>query len=184
MGASDEVWARHSWLWSVGSRLLILPLFALAIWSSVWIGWWGLPAVGPVMFPAGWNPRAFPLSASTNRWSAKGTFRDRVFLNRNDVLIPAPHERWATWPGFVGMPLFARGLGAFELWPTLLGLILIVLPKRWKADRMVWLCEAMKEEVPAYRAWLRQTLVVSDSTRRCTRSNLRTKKEHASLPGP
>ena len=45
-GMDDDSWARHANPWSVWTRVPILPLLALAIWSRSWIGWW---AVLPVL---------------------------------------------------------------------------------------------------------------------------------------
>ena len=159
MGMTDEVWARHASPWSVATRFTILPLFALAVWSRDWIGWWALLAVGLVVFWAWYNPRAFPAPKSTDHWGAKGTFGERVFLNRRNVPIPAHHERWGLalgWASAVGIPFFAWGLWALSLWPTLLGTVLIVLPKVWFVDRMVWLYEDMKNASPEYQSWHRE----------------------------
>lgn len=158
MGMTDEVWARHASPWSVGTRFLMLPLLALAIWSRVWIGWWALLAVAVVLFLVWWNPRAFPPPATTDHWAAKGTFGERVFLNRKSVPIPAHHLRWGvalSWASAAGLPFFIWGLWALEVWPTLLGMVLIVLPKVWFVDRMVWLYEDMKDATPEYRGWMR-----------------------------
>ena len=39
---TPEVWARHANPWSGWTRVAILPLFVLAIWSRAWLGWWAL----------------------------------------------------------------------------------------------------------------------------------------------
>jgi hypothetical protein len=54
----------------------------------------------------------------------------------------------------LGLPLLIWGLYALEIWPTLLGLAIIVLFKLWFVDRMVWLYEDMKDQVPEYKSWL------------------------------
>jgi hypothetical protein len=43
MGMSDDVWSRHANPRSGWSRMTIPPLFALAVWSRDWIGWWSRP---------------------------------------------------------------------------------------------------------------------------------------------
>ena len=158
MGMTDAVWARHASPWSVASRFTVLPLFALAVWSRVWIGWWAVLVVALVCVWAWWNPRAFPPPASTDTWAAKGTFGERVFLNRKTVPIPGHHERWGialSWASATGVPFVTWGLWALEIWPTLLGILLIMLPKVWFVDRMVWLYEDMKDESEEYRGWMR-----------------------------
>lgn len=42
MGMSDDVWTHHANPQSGWSRMSIPPLFALAVWSRDWIGWWSL----------------------------------------------------------------------------------------------------------------------------------------------
>ena len=39
MAMSDEVWMRHANPWSGWTRIAVFPLWFLAIWSRVWIGW-------------------------------------------------------------------------------------------------------------------------------------------------
>jgi hypothetical protein len=53
-----------------------------------------------------------------------------------------------------GMLFSIYGLWKLKGWPTLMGLILTILGKTWYMDRMVWLFEEMKDEVPEYAAWL------------------------------
>jgi hypothetical protein len=105
-----------------------------------------------------WNPRAFPAPATTDNWASKGTFGERVFLNRRTIAIPAHHVRWALTLGFgsaAGMFPLSWGLWALDATMTMLGVALVVLPKVWFVDRMVWLYEDMKDADPAYSAWLK-----------------------------
>lgn len=55
----------------------------------------------------------------------------------------------------MGIPLLIHGLYLLEIWPTLLGAVLIYLGKMWFIDRTVWLFEDMKDQHPPYAAWLR-----------------------------
>ena len=142
MGMSDEVWARHASPWSVWSRFTVLPLFALAVWSRVWIGWWALL---PVALSLAWvwlNPRAFPAPATMDHWPGRGTRGERMFLDRATTPIPQHHRRAGlilSALSALGLPPFAYGLWALEPGWTVAGLALIVLPKAWFVDRMVWL---------------------------------------------
>lgn len=159
MGMTDAVWARHASPWSVYTRFTMLPLFALAVWARTWVGGWSWALVALVLVWVWLNPRVFPVPRYTDTWAAKGTFGERVFLNRKTIPIPDHHLRWGLGLGCLsalGLPPFAYGLWAFDLWATLLGMVLIVLPKVWFVDRMVWLYDDMKDASPAYRRWLRE----------------------------
>lgn len=158
MGMSDAVWARHASPWSVWSRFTCLPLLALAVWSRVWLGWWALVPVALALFWIWWNPRAFPPPARTDNWASKGTFGERVYLNRKAVPIPAHHELAASilaagsGPGAV---LLVYGLADLHLWATLFGLFATMVPKIWFVDRMAWLYQDMRDATPEYASWLK-----------------------------
>jgi hypothetical protein len=157
LSMTEGVWRRHANPWSVWTRLLILPLFGLAVWSRVWIGWW---SVLPVLLIAAWawlNPRVFPVPASTSNWASKAVLGERVWLARDTLPIPDHHARAATLLSVlsaVGVPFYAFGLYALQIWPALLGLTLIFFGKLWFVDRMVWLYEDMMDRSPEYRSWL------------------------------
>lgn len=158
MAMDEATWERHANRWSVWTRVPILPLIALAIWSRVWIGWWCLL---PIALLIGWtfvNPRAFPPPASTRSWASRAVLGERIWLARAEVPIPAHHALWlgllAGVPA-IGIPPLIWGLWALEPWATLLGLIVIICPKMWFLDRCVWLFDDMARRHPAYAAWLR-----------------------------
>ena len=156
MAMSDDVWMRHANPWSVWTRFTCLPLILLAIWSRIWLGWWALVPLALACLWTWWNPRAFPPPSSTNNWASKGTFGERVFLNRHAIPIPEHHRRWAIALGFgsaIGLIPLVWGLWALDLTMTLLGVVLMILPKVWFVDRMVWLYEDMKDADPTYAAW-------------------------------
>lgn len=158
MRMDDRVWARHASGWSVATRFTCLPLIALAIWSRGWIGWWALPALALALIWTWANPRVFPAPAHTDTWAAKGTFGERVLLNRKAVPVPAHHVRWAlilAVASALGLVPLIYGLAAYNPWAVLLGLVAVMLPKLWFVDRMVWLYEDMKDADPVYRSWLR-----------------------------
>jgi len=52
-----------------------------------------------------------------------------------------------------GMLLALFGAVTFEVWPTLVGIIVVFLGKVWFVDRMVWLWHDMQEASPEYRRW-------------------------------
>ena len=155
MGMSDAVWARHANPWSVWTRFTCLPWLILAIWSRVWIGWWALVPIALACFWIWWNPRAFPPAKQTDNWASRGTFGERVFLNRKAVPIPAHHERWALVLGTlsaVGLLPLVWGLWALDAVMTMLGVVVVVLPKVWFVDRMVWLYADMRHHAE-YAGW-------------------------------
>lgn len=157
MGMDDAVWTRHANPISGWSRMTTLPMIALAIWSRAWLGWWALVVLAGVIVWVLANPRVFPKPRSTNNWMSKGVLGERVWLNRKQVAIPHHHAIWANILSLgtgIGMLPFGWGLWQFSIWPTLLGLVILMLGKLWFLDRMVWLFEDMKAEHAAYRALL------------------------------
>ncbi|KIC09420.1 hypothetical protein RA19_15515 [Leisingera sp. ANG-M1] len=158
MRMDEAAWARHANPWSVYSRMTVLPLMTLAVWSRVWLGWGALLPVALVLVWTWWNPRAFGPPASTVNWASRGTFGERVFLNRRHVPIPAHHARWAKGLAWVsGLGALPWLLGIWQLDPgfTLFGLAVMVGGKLWFVDRMVWLYQDMNDRHPAYAAWTR-----------------------------
>jgi len=83
---------------------------------------------------------------------SRGVFGERVWLNRDKIPVPEHHR---TAPnilsaiGALGLPLVAWGTYKFEIWPVLMGIILVYLGKLWFMDRMVWIYEEMKH-LPEY----------------------------------
>ena len=159
MRMDDATWMRHANPLSVWTRFTCLPLLILAIWSRVWLGWWALVPISIAVFWTWLNPRAFPVPKRTDNWASKGTFGERVFLNRGAVPIPEHHLRWAIVLGVLsatGLPPLVWGLWQLDITMTVLGAVLLVLPKVWFVDRMVWLYEDMKDKHPNYAAWLKR----------------------------
>ena len=158
MAMDEETWARHANPWSVWTRFSCLPLLALAVWSRDWIGWWSLLPLAGALAWTWYNPRAFPPPARTDSWASKGTFGERVYLDRRQVTIPAHHlraSRILTILSALGAVILVYGLAALDFAATIAGLILAMLAKAWFVDRMVWLYEDMKDSRPDYAGWLR-----------------------------
>lgn len=157
MKMDDSAWKRHANPKSVWTRVAVLPLFVLAVWSRVWIGWWAvLPIITLIIF-IWWNPRAFQPPVSTRNWASRGTFGERIFLNRKIKPIPQHHQTIAyilTLVSAIGLIPLALGLFWLTPWMALSGLILVVGGKLWFVDRMVWLYEDMKDTDPIYLSWL------------------------------
>lgn len=59
MAMDDATWQRHVNPWSVWTRVPIIGLLVLAIWSRVWLGWWCLVPIAALVVWAVVNPRAF-----------------------------------------------------------------------------------------------------------------------------
>ncbi|WP_022660373.1 DUF6653 family protein [Paucidesulfovibrio longus] len=149
MGMRPAVWERHANPWSVYTRIPILPLLTLAVWSRVWIGWW---ALAPVLLLAFWswlNPRAFPPPASTEGWASKAVLGERLWMRRRELLVPRHHVRAAallSGLALLGAGLLCWGLAILHPWLTLLGLTLAVLGKLWFVDRMAWFYEEQSRQ--------------------------------------
>ena len=158
LSMNDAVWLRHANPWSVWSRFLTcVPLLSLAIWSRYWIDWYSLLPVAIALFWVWYNPRAFSAPRSTNNWASKGTFGERIFLERRNVDLPKHHVCAAnviTMFSFGGAIVWMYGLYALNVWATVTGVIGVLLPKAWFVDRMVWIYDEMKDSDPRYKSWL------------------------------
>ncbi len=129
----DAAWARHANPWSVWTRVPILPLLALAIWSRAWIGWWALLPVALLIAWTWVNPRIFPPPRSLDGWGSCAVLGERLWLARNAVPVPAHHRRLVPWA-------------------ALTGLAIALVAKMWFLDRMVWLVADMAGD-PRLAAW-------------------------------
>jgi len=152
MGMDDEAWQRHAHPFSAWSRVMFgLPVLILAIWSRAWIGLWWLLALAAAFAFIWLNPRMAPVPKFTDNWASKGVFGERIWLNRRAVPIPRHHRivpHILTGVSALGIPPLFWGLYALNIWPTLLGALLVYLGKMWFVDRMVWLYEDMQDRHP------------------------------------
>lgn len=158
MAMDETVWERHVNPWSGWTRVALIPLFTIAIWSRVWLGWWCLIPLAAVLAWMWWNPRAFPPPRHTDNWMSKGVLGERVWLNRKAVPIPQRHAAMAHWLSVVagcGMIPYFWGLIVLDIWMTIAGMAVAMGAKLWFIDRMVWLFEDMVDQYEPYRNWLR-----------------------------
>jgi len=142
MGMDDATWARHANPWSGWTRMSILPLFALAVWSRVWLGWWALGPVALVLIWTWVNPRIFPAPRSLDNWMSQGVLGERIWLARKERPIPAHHARATqalTIASALGALTMLAGLALLDAGLTLAGLVAAMGGKLWFLDRMVWL---------------------------------------------
>jgi Family of unknown function (DUF6653) len=155
-GLNNKTWMQHSNPWSVWTRMLILPLLALAVWSRVWLGWYSLIPIGLMIFWTWINPRFFGKPKSTKHWSSKAVFGERVWLNRKKSPIPKHHLRLILILNIItglGLPFLIWGLYDFHIWAVVLGLVIVIMGKMWFLDRMVWVYEDMKTGSKEYSSW-------------------------------
>ena len=153
---TDENWMKHANPWSVWTRFIIFPVLALAIWSRIWLGWYCLIPIGVVLFWTWLNPKAFGKPKTTKQWSSKAVFGERVRINRKELPIPQHHLKAIVVLRCItasGIPFFIWGLYELQIWPTILGVVLVCVGKMWFLDRMVWIYEDMKH-LPEYKKWL------------------------------
>lgn len=142
MGMDDKTWERHSNPLSGWSRVLVLPLLALAIWSRVWIGWY---AILPILLVIIWtwiNPRVFGPPKTDDAWMTQGVLGERIWLARSTHPIPAHHERVTgllNLAAGLSILIFGIGLWMQDFGFTLAGLLTAMGAKLWFLDRMVWL---------------------------------------------
>jgi hypothetical protein len=155
---TDPVWERHANPWSGLTRMPVLPLAALAIFSRVWIGWWCLIPLALLVVWTWINPRAFGPPLSTRGWMSRAVMGERVWLNAAVVPIPRHHSRAAAWLSImpvIGLAPMIWGLWVLDPWASALGVVLTLIVKLWFLDRMVWLFDDMAVHHPPYAAWLR-----------------------------
>jgi hypothetical protein len=151
----DAAWARHANPWSVWTRVPILPLLALAVWSRAWIGWWALL---PVALLLGWswaNPRAFTPPRSLDNWASRAVLGERLWLARAQAPVPPRHRvmpQLLAALSAAGTVLLGYGLGWLVAWAAIAGLAVALLGKLWFLDRMVWLVADMEDD-PRLGAW-------------------------------
>lgn len=141
MGMNAAVWARHANPWSGWSRVSILPLLTLAVWSRVWIGWWAVAPVAAILAWTWLNPRLFPPPASTDNWMSRGVLGERAWLANGDDPALAHHRpvvRSLTILAAAGTILLLAGLALLDPPLTVAGLAIAMLSKLWLLDRMVW----------------------------------------------
>ena len=156
-GLYGDRWTRHANPLSVWTRFLILPLYAAAIWSRDWIGWWCLVPVALITAFLMANPLLFAKPASTRSWASKSVFGERVYSQRATVPIPEQYRgqamNVANVANGLGLLLLIQGLVALDLLSVLGGLLLSQTGKAWYLDRMVLLYEDLKRTVPEYASW-------------------------------
>lgn len=93
MSMTEEVWLRHANPWSGWTRLALFPLWFLAIWSRVWIGWW---AIFPVVALSVWtwlNPRVFRPYKDDRSWMTRAVLGERIFCERRKRPVPREEVR-------------------------------------------------------------------------------------------
>ncbi|MGF1561448.1 MAG: DUF6653 family protein [Geminicoccaceae bacterium] len=144
MGMNEAVWARHANPYSVWTRIPILPLLVLSLWSRVWIGPWCALPVAVLLLWTWFNPRVFTAPERIQGWASKGVYGERIWLNRDTVPIAGHHAAMAnllTGISAIGAVLVIYGLIVLDAWATVFGTALAMLGKLWFVDRMVWLYE-------------------------------------------
>jgi hypothetical protein len=147
MGMTDAIWLRHANPWSGWTRLTILPLWALVVWSRVWIGWGAWIGVALVLAWIWFNPRVFPVPGHFDAWMTRGLLGERVYLEHHSAL-PAHHRRVALILSFGNVPGLAVmiwGLWVLDVQATVFGVAAAMVPKLWFVDRMVWILQDWRQ---------------------------------------
>jgi len=144
----DETWARHSNPWSVYTRFTTLPLISFAFWSREWLGLYSGVLVALSFLWVWVNPRLFAVPKRTDSWASRGTFGERIYLNRSNETIPDHHlnaSRILQWLSVMGLPFLMYGLYTLDIWVLILGNFWVMVSKAWFVDRMVWLYMDIRE---------------------------------------
>jgi len=149
MSMDEATWARHANPWSVYSRFTALPLIALSVWSRWWLGWDALYPLGFTIFWIWLNPRLFPAPKSTDNWASKGVMGEQLFLRRRKLLLPIPRVKYAhlyTLVSIVGVGVMMYGLWKFDIYATVIGMLVAMISKTLFLHQMVKLYETVQEK--------------------------------------
>jgi len=120
----DHTWQGHANPWCFWTRLTVIPLLFLAIWSRVWLGQGSLILIIAALLWSWLNARLFAPPPSTRNWVSKGVLGERVWINRRQVPIPHHHR---VLPHFLtGLSACGLGLSIWGLWQLDLTLTLSV----------------------------------------------------------
>ena len=141
MRMDDAAWARHANPWSAWSRVSVLPLFCLAAWSRVWIGWGALGAAAVVIAWVLINPRLFRAPERTDNWMSQAVLGERDWLAEGGSAALAHHRGMVTVltvVSAIGAVAMLGGLVMLDLTATLVGMTVAMGAKLWLMDRMVW----------------------------------------------
>lgn len=93
MAMNDTVWQRHGNPWSGWTRVATMPLFAIAAWSRLWIGWWSLLPIAILIAWIWINPRLFPPPRSVDYWMSRGLLGERIWLADDPGTVGEHHRR-------------------------------------------------------------------------------------------
>ena len=113
--------------------------------GRTWVGWWSLGPLALVFVWLGLNPRVFPPIQQPVKWASKGIYGEKIWANDRSA-VPWHHRnafRLIAIPGVAGIALLGWGLMALAVWPTLVGVTLVVLAQLWRIDRLVWMYEEL-----------------------------------------
>ena len=94
---------------------------------------------------------------NTKYWTSRAVLGERVWLRRNQLPVPQHHRKAIVVLNTVtasGIPFFIWGLYSLQLWPTVLGVLLVYVGKMWFLDRMVWIYQDMEDSSTEYKGWL------------------------------
>ncbi|MGY4650947.1 DUF6653 family protein [Mycobacterium sp. URHB0021] len=138
----DDAWRRHANPWSVYTRIPILVLLVVAVWSRAWIGWWSLIPVALIVVWTVLNPRVFPVPRTLDSWASRSVLGEAVWTRRKTTPVPARHRTVPLVLSVVsaaGLPFLVWGLVVSDPWLTAFGLAVQMFGKLWFLDRMALL---------------------------------------------
>lgn len=146
---NDATWARHANPWAGWARLTTQPLVALAFWSLLWLGKWGLLCIGAAFAWAVLNPRMFSPPKRWDAWMTRGVLGERLWRESANTPVPSHHRHApvlldgiATLGWFVTMYGLYRASASF----TVGGLAVATIAKLFFIDRMVRLHQDMTKD--------------------------------------
>lgn len=134
----DSGWEHHANPWSVWTRVPIMPLLTLALWSRVWIGMWCLVPIAALIVFTLLNPRLFPKVPPNDGWIWAAVHGERLWIAKDDRIS---HHRlhWAGVTTILQAPpvaIWATGLVFLWPWMTAVGLAGTLIAKFAFLDQM------------------------------------------------
>lgn len=148
----DETgWRRFANPWAVWTRVTTFLLLVAAIYARHQLGFWWVILSVLIMVYLWYSPRAYPPPPRLDTWTTKAVFGARLFFaDEQPASVSSSHHAMGLHLlalSIVGLLPAVYGLIELNPWATVLGVVLVIMPKLWFMDRMVWMYEDMDREL-------------------------------------
>jgi len=141
-GLTNLIWRKYTNPWSIWVRFFILPMLIVSMWSRVWLDQWSLILIVMTLAWIWFNPRIALSKKTKNVWAMQAILGERLWLDRQNNLIPEHHFFVITALQIIVIVSFLTcvvGIVLLNKWLTFFGLCFTYIGMCWFLDRMVWL---------------------------------------------